>query len=254
MDIKIKKLLQNKKIKILFVVLILAMIFSSIGVVYARYILTYSDGGGLITSNTMYFESDYLKSKGASYTISSTSFSFRLMNYPDQFRTSELDVNFTVRVDDPNVTISTSSGRISADQQNEVKITLSGLERGKTYTVTATGQNGYKKTLTATFTVTDEENNAYKHITQTEYYVLLTVRTEKVKGEATIKFPEGLIPDNTDSVMSGVTSTQGEFKDSESFQSEYSSRTYRFFKEDVNVNYTVHNFDAIVGLVIAESE
>lgn len=219
-------------------VLILALaVILSVGVVYAKYVKSYKDTG-LITSKTMYFASDYLTEEGAAYTISSTTVTIQLMNYPDDLRVSEIPVNYAISVE-PNdgVSVIGNTGTLGDDDliKDSDKIVISELKRGKTYTVTAIGENGYQKTLSATFTVVPEEAQFYYSITQNEYYVLLTVWTENIKGAAEINFPNTLLPDNTDMLMRGVTQMQGVFTDAESFGKEYSSRTYRFFKIDETV-------------------
>lgn len=232
---------KTEKYRKFVVPLVLVLAFAvtlSIGGIYAKYVKSYRDTG-LITSKTMYFASDCLTEEGAAYTISDTEVTIKLMNYPDELRVSEIPVNYIISVEpkDDSIEISRKNGVLEADglKKADVEIVISGLQRGKTYTVTALGENGYKKTLSATFTVVPEENQFYYSITQNEYYVLLTVWTENIEGAAKINFPNTLLPDNTDMLMREVTQTQGVFTDAESFGKEYSSRTYRFFKIDETV-------------------
>jgi hypothetical protein len=59
-------------------------------------------------------------------------------------------------------------------------------------------------------------------------YVDGDVSNENV--DVTIKFPQGLVPDNTDSVMENVKVADGEVADSTSFKNgSYDSHVYRFF-------------------------
>ena len=258
---------KNRMIIPLVLVLALAATCAAFSGVYAKYIKTVDDKTGEIFSKVMYFESDYLSEAGKSYTISGDSVTFRLMNYPDELRVSELDVKYTVEVKDSagnvdnSVSVTNGSNELKCENENgdpkksyeEVKI--SNLKRGQTYTVTAVGENGYKKTLTATFTVQETENNVFKSVKQTEHYVLLTVWTQNVKGAATISVPNGLIPDNTDPILkdvkTGTESNPATFTDEDSFSEEYSSRTYRFFiPENDNKNYTADDF--IVTVIFEE--
>ena len=244
---------------ILFAVILTATV-SSFGMVFARYAKQHESGQGVVTSQNMYFRSDYLSEQGEAYTISDKSVTFCLMNYPDALRVSEIDVTYTVTVTpvtDPNeqIELSSAGGKFTASKQESVKIHLSGLKSGHTYIVTAVGENGYKTTLSATFTVKAEEKQVFKRVEQTEYYVLLTVWTQDVNGEAVITFPNKLLPDNTDPQLKGVTAAEENFVDKDSFDLSYSSRTYRFFKQanDTTV-YTADNFIVKVGNTNAEVE
>ena len=237
---------KTEKYRKFVVPLVLVLAFAvtlSIGGIYAKYVKSYRDTG-LIISKTMYFASDCLTEEGAAYTISDTEVTIKLMNYPDELRVSEIPVNYIISVE-PNdgVDVSSNSGSLGEYdfKRDSVEIVISGLQRGKTYTVTALGENGYKKTLSATFTVVPEENQFYYSITQNEYYVLLTVWTENIKGAAKINFPNTLLPDNTDAILRDVTKAQGYFTDEESFEKEYSSRTYRFFKTN-EITYKKEDF------------
>ena len=237
---------KTEKYRKFVVPLVLVLAFAvtlSIGGIYAKYVKSYRDTG-LIISKTMYFASDCLTEEGAAYTISDTEVTIKLMNYPDELRVSEIPVNYIISVE-PNdgVDVSSNSGSLGEYdfERASVEIVISGLQRGKTYTVTAFGENGYKKTLKATFKVAPDENNLYYDIAQNEYYVLLTVWTENVTGDVTITFPDTLLPDNTDALLREVTQTQGTFSDAESFVKEYSSRTYRFFKTN-EITYKKEDF------------
>ena len=216
------------------------------GVVYGRYVMTYQEQG-VITSQTMYFESDYLTPDGEEYTVSGDTVVFYPSNYPDGLRSSQVDVRYTVEVDDPHAVVSSSEGVLAADRQSRVEIRITGLERGKTYTVTAIGEGGYRKILSAVFTLTPPEDNVYMRVTENEYYVLLTVWTEQVTGEAKVTFPDTLLPDNTDPVLRDVNQGDGVFTDSQGFTQAYASRTYRFFKTHGEDTYTPEDFGVSIG-------
>jgi hypothetical protein len=69
---------------------------------------------------------------------------------------------------------------------------------------------------------------------------LLTVWSEGYSGNVTIDIPDGVIPDNTDSVMRTAV-TGGEFEDNKTFKDKaYASHTYRFFVTGESV--TVDSF------------
>lgn len=244
----------NKKRKLyrilipLLVVLVLAAVLGAFGGVFAKYMSEDKAAEELVTSKHMYFASDYLTAQGAAYTISGNSVTVQLRNYPDKLRISELDVAYTVTVKDSKGnavnTVSNTSGTLTAGNQQTVSVTVSGLERGESYTVTATGENGFSTTLSATFTVQAAEEGVFMSMEQTDYYVLLTVWTQDVTGDAYIVVPAGLLPDNTDPIM--ATAPKGApFTDAESFDVAYSSRTYRFFKETQKTDYTLDQFNGV---------
>ena len=247
----------SKKKAIILIVSAQALILlvSVLGGVYSKYVKEIDSGKGVVSSKSMYFESDYLTEKGASYNIASDSVNIPLMNYPDTLRVSELDVYYEVTVT-PTATLSEHSEVLRGNEQNYVDIKISDMQPGQTYTVTATGKNGYERVLTATFTVNEtDDDNVYMRVTQTEHYVLLTVMTQDVKGDTSIVFPSSLIPDKTDPLMSGEI-TDSTFNDTVSFNEKtYSSRTYRFFKESGDTTaYTVANFNVKVGDTEAQLE
>jgi hypothetical protein len=161
----------------------------------------------------------------------------------------------------------------SGVQDNEIKI--SGLESGKSYKVTAKGSSidsssrneGYHKTLTATFTILPDDSGVYQYVdTKTDAnYVLLTVWSKGYSGEVSITYPEGLIPDNTDGVDamreattdgSGGTitdkstftykgnsdSSSGEGTGSGTDGLGYNSHVYRFFKDATPGETTKYEF------------
>jgi len=244
----------------LLLILVSVAILATFSGVYAKYVKTLHKQQGLVTSQVMYFESDYLSAEGAEYTISGESVTFELRNFPDALRVSELEVTYEVSVTG-GATIkingdAATTGEFEANgtQQTDT-VEISGLQSGKTYTVTATGRNGFVRTLSATFTVQAAETQVFKRVEQTEHYVLLTVWTQDVKGTATIQPPASLIPDNTDPILAGVATGGASITDSQSFAAPYSSRTYRFFISNTDTaKYSADSFTVTVGETTAEKE
>ena len=238
----------NKKMIVPLMLAALLVITSVLGGVYAKYVSSQRTDG-TVSAPIFYFESDLLmlQSKGKEYTLNSSTetISFSIMNYADKWRVSEVDISYTVEVTG-GATLNTTSGKLLKGDKKTDIITLSGLEAGKTYTVTVTGKGGFEKVLSATFKVNDAETNVYKYIEQTEHYVLLTVWTENASGTATVTRIEGLIPDNTDARMNGWKVSDEEYTDATEY-AEYSSHTYRFFKETAGTSYIIDNFYITVG-------
>lgn len=241
----------------LLIVLALTVVLGAFGGAYAKYLRESKAAEELVSSQNMYFASDYLTEQGAAYTISGNSVTVQLRNYPDALRVSELDVDYSVTVKDSagnavNNTVTNAQGTLTAGSQQSVDVVISGLRGGETYTVEATGSNGFSTTLSATFTVQAPETGVFMSMEQTDYYVLLTVWTQNVTGEATIQPPASLIPDNTDPILAGVDTGAASFTDSQSFAKAYSSRTYRFFIADSdNEEYDATDFGVTVGTTVA---
>ena len=222
----------------------------AIGGVLAKYIYD-NAGRNLLSAKAFYFTSDLLKDKTEKYILNSaaTEVSFTLGNNADKLRVSEVDIQYTVSVTTknggaiPEIVDSNTERKFLSGTVSRSTITLKNLVQGETYVVTATGKAGYKQTLSAEFTVSRNDKKIYKHLdTSNEAYVLLTVWTENVSGELTVRVPDGLIPDNTDPILREVynykDSKYGEFAfaDAVNFEQTYSSYMYRFFTSEGEVH------------------
>lgn len=240
------------------ILLLAASLLVCVGIVAAKYIQNAS-GDSVFHAPEFYFYSNRLSATPKSYTLNSdvTSVSFILTNYADDLRFSELDIEYSIQVtdDDGNdsqsaVLIVTGDSTLTGKVKSLVTVDLTNLKPGVTYTVTATGTAGYTQTLTANFTVSDKDENVYKHLDTThDEYIVLTVWTHNVTGPLTIDFPAGLIPDNTNPGMEGVQNfKEGAYK-ADKFTvvgfPKYSSQTYRFFR--TGGAYTVEQFDVYIG-------
>ena len=265
-----------------YIVLIILLLGLAAGGVYAKYV--YSNAAtGTVLAREFYFSSDYLSADGAAYTLNpgTTEVTFELRNHGDSLRYSSDDIVYKISVTGTDATETTptsvslsvggkniQSGEtqedspLKKDEKSSITITMSDLLDGHTYTVTATGTGGYKvgddykndgkggysETLTATFSVLSAGTGVYMHLdTTNSAYVVLTVWTENVTGDATIMFPDDLIPDSTDPILATIQNynietgmyTGTSFSDNTSFDNPYSSRTYRFFKTS---DYTGSDF------------
>ena len=260
----------NKKIIVPLLLAALLAIAAIFGGVYAKYIRARSSDG-YISAPNFYFESDYLVDGGKEYTINSSvnSITFSIKNFADDYRVSEVDIVYDVEVESNDSTFElringedkksgitnseVKEGAFTKDTEETDTIILSNIKAGETYTVTVKGKGGFEKTLSATFNVNPAEDKVYKHISQTEHYILLTVWTENVSGEAKIKMEKtGLIPDSTDARMDGwkvgIHLSDEVYTDATTFKdTKYSSHTYRFFKKTDGTEYTLDNFTVTVG-------
>lgn len=265
----------NKKYQLKLSVLnFLTLVALSVVMISAKYVFeTY--GNGLFHAKEFYFESNLLRSDDVEYLLNptTTKISFTLVNAIDELRVAEDNIDYEITIyengnnvtneifDKENSTIGLTppnennsysvigSLKNNSESSTTHTISLDGLERGKTYTVVAKGKAGYVKTLEAKFTVSDSDKNLWKHLDVKDDYVLLTVWTENLKGDVSIEFPEGLIPDGTDTELSDVYNyvdnqyKKDEFVDQTNFTNVYSTHIYRFFIDDENSsNLSVNNF------------
>ena len=226
------------------------------GTIYAKYV--HSTRSDIVAgSPNFYFESDYLTSATPTYYLKSDtkSVSFLLKNYADVLRFSDDDVAYTLTLTcltnptDTSATLSQSTGSIATGAPREAVITISGLKSGYSYRVEAVGSAGFRKTLSAIFTVQSTDAVLYKHLESVDEYVILTVWTRDLEGDVSISLPDGLIPDNTWPGMSSIKSTQKKIEES---YEKYASKTYRFFKKDLGDDFTANDFTVKLGEIEAE--
>ena len=260
---------KNRKLYIICAVLAVLVLVFALSSVYARYVYS-NDGESTLYAKDFYFTSDILKAGGVTYTLSTdetgkTSVSFNVRNYVDELRINDHDIAYTVTVD-PVATLTSTGGTLTGGSKQDHPITLSNLQAGKTYTVTVTslqqGDKGFVQTLRATFQVIQPDKTAYMHLdVSNPAYVVLTVWTKNLAGDAQISFPAGLIPDETDAVIRAANIDNykdgvykaGSFTDTTSFDAAYSSHAYRFFIDEVKT-YMVSDFDVMVGSESAQEK
>lgn len=245
-------------------VLLLALFCVCIGgisLVSAKYIKQSVTKNNSVTAKEFYFESDLLD--GQTHQIVSTEDSttgktasviIRLKNHVDELRYSEVNIDYTVTVTEQDgtsaagVTITNGTGSIPAGASNNIDVTLSGLQSGKTYTVTATTSNIYQKTLTGTIEVAQPDNDIYASISDKTQYIEVTVWTTDYTGNVNLTYAASLMPDNTDNKMTEAKSIDGEITDNN--WGANTSHVFRFFKSDTTKKYNV----AVSGQEVTVSE
>jgi len=212
------------------------------------------------------FTSDLLTEAGATYTINAdtgntVSVEFLLSN-TEGLRVSEMDVDYEVKVYQADgVTLATevvttpNSGTMTANKKTSQTVTISGLEPGTTYQVTAVGSKGYEKTLKATFIINVKDFGVFQNIVETAEYIELTVWTKNSSGDVKINTPAGLIPDSTDAMLAGIHNYNNETGTYTAISNAavgslgtYSSHVYRFFKAP---EYTSGQITATVDVTAA---
>ena len=224
--------------------LVLLLLVALAGGTLAKYFRS-RESEGTVRAKMFYFTSDFLNGTERKLNPGVTEVSFVVSNYEDALRYSEVDTTYTVTVSpalaEGNVICSKT--KLDGNGKSDATVTLKGMTPGQTYIVTVnavgggemvggTTLGGYKKTLTGKIVVR-EESAVYTYLEDKGSYVLLTVWAQGYKGDVTIGYPAGVIPDNTDPRMAGVktqTSGTGTFVDDVTFASDSdASHSYRFF-------------------------
>ena len=253
--------------KVVALLVLFCVCIGGISMVSAKYIKQRDLDDNSAKAQEFYFESDLLD--GGEHEIVATkdavgnvtgSVTIRLKNYVDELRFSETEIVYDVSVKKtdtntdtdtllPASSIQNKSGTIAAGSKQKQDVTISNLEPGKTYLVTAVTDNIYKKTLQGTIKVLAPDENVNAAVNDQTEYIEVTVWTTDYTGEVTLNYGNiGLIPDNTNAKMRGASSTGGRI--SESNWEANTSYVFRFFKTDTDQKYDV----AVSGTEVTVSE
>ena len=142
------------------------MIMVSIPSVTAKYIRQ-TELTGIVNARNFYFVSDLLDGGMHQVTVKEdamASVTLVLMNYMDEERYSEVDIDYVVEAEDTDkdekssLTVSPAAGTITKGQRNTVEIVVSGLKAGHTYKITASTDNTYAKALTGVVKVNADDS------------------------------------------------------------------------------------------------
>lgn len=255
MIVKVKNFLfgDKRRLATIIGVVLLCSALITIGLVYASYVKSINNKGYAVMKE-FYFTSNLLDGGTHSLNPGSTDISFTVGNHADNLRFSEVDIAYSVSVNDltdesSSVVVTGESGTIAGGSVNDMSVTLSELIPGHRYEIIAAGDGGYHQELRAIIVVPQSEPKLYYYLDTTisDEYVVLTVWAQGYSGAVIVAPPPTLIPDNTDPVMRDVTTGQHSFTDNTSFaDDEYSSHAYRFFGNGVSVNdFTVSGNSAV---------
>lgn len=200
------------------------------------------DTTGSVRAKMFYFTSEFLNGSERKLSNGVTDVTFTVSNHEDELRISETDITYTVSVD-PSLGVNiVYDDTMPADELTDREIIILGMTPGETYSVTVeavgggkdlgdgTHLGGYKKTLTGTIVVRDEEV-VHKFLENKGTHVVLTVWAQGYSGtDIVISYPNGVIPDNTDPPLAKAKTNGGSITDSTSFSSSLNaSHEYRFF-------------------------
>ena len=143
---------------------VFCMIMISISSVSAKYIRQ-TELTGVVNARNFYFVSDLLDGGVHQVMVKEdTMASVTLMNYINEERYSEVDIDYVVEVRDTDkdekssLKVSPAAGTITKGQRNAVEIVVSGLKAGHTYKITASTDNTYAKTLTGVVKVNADDS------------------------------------------------------------------------------------------------
>ena len=191
-----------------------------------------------VAAKNFYFESDLLAvSTGAipNYTLKSgvDDITFKLMNYPDELRTSEVNISYTDNLSKGGEIINTQDGTLAIGK-TAVDVSFTDLTPDD-YTVTAISTMPYQQTLTARFTVVGHDYGLHTTVSDSSGSptLMVTVKTTDYSGNIAISWPAGVLPDNTDELLLNAGGTGHTVR--VEAQSEY---TFLFFKNDPAADYS----------------
>lgn len=209
-------------------ILLLAVVLLFNGYTLAKYMIE-DERKDPIAAKSFYFESDMLApaSETAQYTLKAgvDEISFELMNYPDELRSSDVDISYKVTLSRDGTEKETKEGTITKEGR-KAAISFSNLEAG-TYVVEASATSPYTKTLVGKFTIVDTDYELSYDVSDgaNSPTLIVKVATVDYSGDVVLSWPEGVLPDNTDELLKSATGNSHTVR-MES-QSEY---TFRFFK------------------------
>lgn len=191
---------RKKKNNVLLAALVVACIaVLSIGTATLSRYVQKSEDQQVATPVNFYFESDYLKEGGATYTVYTGSVNIKIANH-DGLNITNDTISYTIEG-----TGDTGTQTLNGGLENSADYTLSG-EKGETKKVTVTSSYPYAKTLSATFLFQDPGENTVYKVTDQGYYLTLDLYTGAKADAITINYDADLAPDNTNELMSGWTS------------------------------------------------
>lgn len=172
----------------------------------------------LVKAKEFYFSSDILMPVEAEYTYNpgaggSADIAISLRNH-EGLHVSELDVHYSVTVtpldpEEPAVTVEYSGSQTipATGKDEKTTVTLKALQPGKSYRVTAVGENGFQKTLSALIHIAPAVSEMYKNTKNNGDHLILTVWNEGLAGTASVTVLSGLIPDATDPILEKIDGT-----------------------------------------------
>lgn len=246
-----KEIVNNKNI---FLIILFVIFLGFFSYSLAKYIDN-RNKNLLYEAQAFYFESNYLNDIASvkSYTLETgiDYIEFDIKNNIDELRYSDVTISYTVTLTDlegnsvqdkSGVTVSPITSTLTSGSITKNTHRFSNLKDG-VYVVNASSKKPYTKTIKANFIITNNNTNISYSVTDTASSPILqlTVNTNDYKGNIKITWPNGVTPDNTNSLFSDVTS--GYSSSSKVINvvknGEY---TFQFFKQNPTTVFVKENF------------
>ncbi len=207
----------------------LVLLCSLAGLAFARYMRSLHSGVS-VRVKEFYFTSNLLDGETHTLAPGTDSITFTLGNHGDELRHSEVDIDYTVTVENPAgtvpATVAPGPHTLAKNSKASNEVTISNLKPGR-YIVTATGKGeGYTQELTAVIVVPEETTKVYQYLDRSESeYSVLTVWNEG-NTDKTVTVTYTGIPDNTNPDM-GAWKIGGPGQDVTI--ASHGSKVFRFF-------------------------
>lgn len=200
---KIDRKKRRAKIPLL-TLLITAGVLAFAGIAAARYTMQKSESG-LIAAGDFYFTSDFLKesAENAEYFVDPTEdIIIHLYNYADSLRTTQKDIQYSVKV--TGGTCSASNGVLSSSSASSATLTVSQTGDASSVTVTVSSTEPYKKELTASFK-REKGNLVTIEDAVGQRAAVLTMTCADGEKDLTINLPARVIPDQANDNVTSFT-------------------------------------------------
>ncbi len=206
-------------------------------------------------AKNFYFESDLLKdfTEPVSYKYQTgiDTISISLKNNIDDYRFSDVEIDYEIMITDidgnsvndkSGAVVKKQTGKLSNTNIDSKQIQFTNLTSG-IYVVTANATKPYQKSIQGTFTLTENDESIFYEVSDSvnSPVLYLTIISKDYSGDVTINWPEGVVPDSTDSNFENVdtgflaSSTNITFN----ANSEYK---IQFFKSNPSSVYTTEQF------------
>lgn len=221
----------------LILLTVLCLWSDEITTVAARYQRQMEIRDNCVTAADFYFESDWLDGEQHTVGIGETEtacVTIRLKNYDNEQRCAETDIEYTVTVVDESnktegITVKGDTGILVGKMKSDADVVISGLEFGKVYTVSATTDNTYRKTLTGRIAVSGAGSESVVEEVEEQ-----SVIQEEESDEVII--PE-LESEEQEEMEEAESEMQGALEESESFtESEEQESSHESIEQTVESN------------------
>lgn len=228
----------KKKVYLLFIVVILLSLFC-VTPLLAKYLHNEKNDIG-VESPEFYFKSDLLEIPQTNgvypqYKLNEgeTTISFKLKNYLDEFRFSDNDIKYLVKI--TGIIEETKEGVITKGSCNDVVVEFKDLTTG-TYTIEVTTLSPYKVTLKADFIIKEEDNSFTYTVNDAvgSSIIQVIITTNSYEGKLNLEWPSDVLPDNTNELLKDAINTNNIYID----VTENAEYTLIFLKQDVDKVYS----------------